>query len=539
MARLALALAGLAMLLGVIGWVGVSGMAALTRETEAARAAFLRLEHARAVETAFTRYLLREIARRLDGDPDQAESPEAGAVRGALLSLRRAAEADFNARQAAGAADRAALLRAVALRQTFEAIETEALLDRAGAGRGAGDGGAGAGAGAGDAAQGGDAAAGGAASALRFLRQIASDRDRAFRALAAEATEAERAAAGAALARVEAERGRLVRRMGGLGLALLLAAGAFALLLHRGLMRPIGALAAAADALGGDRAARAPAGLPGEFAALAARFDAMAGRIATEQARLEAEVAARTADLAAAASGLAAVDDKRRRFFAQVSHELRTPVTALLGEAQIALRAPEGDAAAARAALGRIAASGGFLRRRLDDLMRLARSEDGALALAKAPVSLDEAVAAAVETARAYAAAGGVALTLARGAAPAAVVGDAEALRQAALALIDNAVKFSPPGGTVEVALLEGPEGPGFAVADRGPGFEGADPDALFDRWAQAAAGRRAGGAGLGLPIVRWIAEQHGGGASAAERPGGGAVVTLRLPPAPDAAAAA
>jgi signal transduction histidine kinase len=505
-ARLAMALAGLVLLLAAVGWVGLSGLAALQRETDAARAAFLRLEHARAVETAFTRYLLREIDRRLIGDPDAAESPEAAEVRGALLTWRRAVEADFAAAAAPGPAERAALLRAVVLRQTFEAIETEARLDRS------------------------QPRAPSEATARFFVERIASDRDRAFRAVAAETMTAERAAAGAALARVEAERARLMRRMAALGGLLFAAAAAFTALFYRGLLRPIRALAAAADALGEDRAARAPTRLAGEFAALAARFNAMAGRIATEQGRLEAEVAARTADLAAANAGLAAVDASRRRFFAQVSHELRTPVTALLGEAQIALRAPPGDAAAAREALSRIAASGGFLRRRLDDLMRLARSEDGTLALSRAPADLDAAVSAAVETARAYAAAAGVTLSFTPAPAPAVVLGDAEALRQAALALIDNAVKFSPPGGDVCVSVFGDAQGAGFAVADRGPGFEGADPDALFDRWAQAAAGRRAGGAGLGLSIVRWIAEQHGGRASAAEREGGGAVVAVRLP---------
>jgi signal transduction histidine kinase len=505
-ARLAMALAGLAALTGASAWVVVDGLGALSRGTDAARAAFLRLEHARAVETAFTRYLLREIDRRLRAEADAGESPEAGAVRGALLTWRRAVEAEFGA--AAGAApQRAALLRAVAMRQTFDAIETEARLDRAGA-----------------------IQRGPAEAARLFVEQIASERDRAFRALAAETMSAERAAAGAALARVEAERRRLVLRGGALGAALLAGALAFAAMLRRDLLRPIRALADAADALGADRSARAPTRLPGEFAALAHRFNAMAGRIETERARLEAEVAARTADLAAAAAGLAAVDASRRRFFAQVGHELRTPVTALLGEAQVALRAPPGDAAAAREALGRIAASGGFLRRRLDDLMRLARSEDGALALNRAPADLNAPVAAAVETARAYAEAAGVTLRFAPSAGPAPVLGDAEALRQAALALIDNAVKFSPPGGEVAVAVAAGAAEAGFDVADRGPGFDGADPDALFERWAQADAGRRAGGAGLGLPIVRWIAEQHGGRAAAADRDGGGAVVSLRLP---------
>ncbi|MFN3614614.1 MAG: ATP-binding protein, partial [Rubrimonas sp.] len=69
----------------------------------------------------------------------------------------------------------------------------------------------------------------------------------------------------------------------------------------------------------------------------------------------------------------------------------------------------------------------------------------------------------------------------------------------------------------------------GFSVADRGPGFQEVAAEALFDRYAQAQEGRRAGGAGLGLSIVRWIAEQHGGAVTASNRDGGGAIVVLTL----------
>ena len=102
-------------------------------------------------------------------------------------------------------------------------------------------------------------------------------------------------------------------------------------------------------------------------------------------------------------------------------------------------------------------------------------------------------------------------------------------MRQAALALIDNAIKFSPPGGTVTVSAEITGDRAAFSVADQGPGFGGAT-DALFDRYAQESAGRAAGGSGLGLAIAKWIAEQHGGSISAADRPEGGAVVTLEIP---------
>lgn len=501
-ARLIAALSVLVLLLLGLGVVAFWGMQGATREMRQVEQSFARVESVRAIEGAFSRYLLREIGRRLEGGGQPAESHEAGELRGALRVYQRAiGEGIAQGGPQEFEAERATLVRASALAGLFEAIETEAMLDRV---------------------RGPVFDAG--ASARDFMALIASDRELSFHALVAEALESERARGAQALARLEALRRNLVLSGGALALAIVLAAVGFGLVFYRGLMRPIRGLAAAAEAFGaGERLARAPEGLPGEFALLARRFDAMAERIDTEQGRLEAEVAARTAALETANAELTRIDAARRRFFANVSHELRTPVTVLLGEAQVALRAKSDEA---HAALARIAASGGFLRRRLDDLMKLARSEDGQLSIAIARTDLNLAVGAAVETARAYASASEIAIAFAPAPVPAMLDGDAEALRQAALALIDNAVKFSPPGATVTVRVTPG----GFSVADTGPGFGQDDAEAMFDRYAQADAGQRAGGAGLGLAIVRWIVEQHGGKVSARNGPDGGAIVEARIP---------
>jgi two-component system OmpR family sensor kinase len=296
-----------------------------------------------------------------------------------LLTLRRAAERAV----AEGGVEvaRGELIGAVALAELFERIETEAMLDRARV----------------------DAASGGR-SARAFLDLIAAERDQTFRELIARAVERERRRAAEAFARLDAVGRRFALWGGALGVAALVAAAAFARGFHRRLVRPIDGLARAAAAFGaGARDARAPAALPREFAPLGARFDAMAERLAGEQARLETEVAERTADLAEANAALRDVDARRRRMFAALSHEIRTPVTALLGEAQIALRQPESEGGAAREALERIAASGGYLRRRLDDLLSLARSEDGALTLEMAHCDLAAAARRAVEATRGYA----------------------------------------------------------------------------------------------------------------------------------------
>jgi signal transduction histidine kinase len=300
-----------------------------------------------------------------------------------------------------------------------------------------------------------------------------------------------------------------------------IAATAFGVAFYRGLMRPIGVLAAAAEGVGAAEAAPIRERLPGEFERLADRFNAMSERIAGEQRRLRDEVTARTAEIEAANRRLTAIDASRRRFFANLSHELRTPVTVLLGEAQVALRSGTGE----REALERIAASGGMLKRRINDLMRLARSEEGELTLELRPCDLAEAVRDAVEAARGYAASNEIERVYEEPA-PCRVAGDPEALRQAALALIDNSIKLSDPRSSVHVRV----DSRGFEVADRGPGFEGADPASLFERYVQEKPGRRAGGSGLGLAVVKWIAEQHGARMHVEERREGGAVFRMEFP---------
>jgi two-component system OmpR family sensor kinase len=495
--RLLAAFAALLALFGAMALIAFSSARQTAAEIARVERSLNQLELARAVEAAFNRYLLREIGRRLEDDGDTSESREAALLRGVLLSYRRAIDVGLTeAGQSELQAARGHMLRARSLMQLFDVIETESMLDRRARGSGA------------DAAR-------------DFLTRIAGERDGVFRSLLVQTLEEERAAAEAAYDRLDELRAGMALRGGLLALGFLLAAAAAGVIFYRSLIAPIRALSVVAEAFGGGaRTARAPADLPGEFSVLSHTFNAMAERIGGEQQRLETEVAARTA-------ALRQVDETRRQFFANVSHELRTPVTVLLGEARVALRGA--DPQAHREALERIAASGGYLKRRLDDLLSLARSEDGALTLRMGSADLNAVVAAAVETVRAYAAANEIALEFQSVADDAAVGGDSEALRQAALALLDNAVKFSPPGGVVRAEVFAGPGRVGFSVADRGPGFQGVDADALFDRYAQAKEGRRAGGAGLGLSIVRWIAEQHGGAVTADNRDGGGAVVTLTL----------
>ena len=495
----------LILLLAMAAGLAVWGMRQSLLDLRRAEQSFVQLETTRTIEAAFNRYLLGELARRLGGTGDAQESAEAAELRGTLLIYRRqiGAEIAASATEAERAAERSEMVRAAALSDLFETIEAQAMFDRI---RGETF----------DTME----------SVRIFRERIAGGRDQAFHAVIFEVLQDERAEAEAAFDGLAVTRFRLT--VAGLALAglMIVTLIVFVWLLRRGLMRPIRGLAAAAGAFGGGAMeTRAPAGLPGEFADLAGRFNQMADRIASEQSRLQDQVEARTAELADANAELTRIDQTRRRFFANISHELRTPVTVLLGEAQLARAADEPEL---RAALDRIVASGGFLRRRLDDLMRLARSEDGQLTLKMAETDLAEIARSAVSIATGYAAANEVSLA-ASAMDPAPLTGDAEALRQAVLALIDNAVKFTPPGGEISVRVDASATAVILLVSDTGPGVEG-DPEHLFDRYAQESAGRAAGGTGLGLAITKWIADQHRGRISASNRAEGGAEFRLELP---------
>jgi two-component system sensor histidine kinase MprB len=106
------------------------------------------------------------------------------------------------------------------------------------------------------------------------------------------------------------------------------------------------------------------------------------------------------------------------------------------------------------------------------------------------------------------------------------VFGDGRALERAVLNLLDNAGKWSPPGGTVTVRLSDGV----ISVADEGPGIAEADLPFVFDRFYRAEESRTMPGSGLGLAIVRQAAERHGGTVTADRAPQGGALMRLRLP---------
>lgn len=306
--------------------------------------------------------------------------------------------------------------------------------------------------------------------------------------------------------------------------ALLALPAVSAILLWRNLVMPLRGIVRATDEVAnGCGPTRLKVEGLKETRKLIEHFNQMAGAV-------ESRVAQRTALLQQANAKLSETDRRRRLFLSKVSHELRTPVTVMRGEAEVALRFAEGEQPL-REALQHVLDSNLFLQRRLDDLLTLARAEDGALPLQHAACDLAGVARQAGQATAAFAAASGVRVEVDDLDAAMPVVGDGEKLCQALVALIDNGVKFSPPGGTVRLRGTHSAGGYGIAISDEGPGVHPQDLERIFDPYVQGDAGRALGGTGLGLSLARWIAQAHDGTITAANgKQGEGLCVSLILP---------
>ena len=278
-------------------------------------------------------------------------------------------------------------------------------------------------------------------------------------------------------------------------------------------LRPVEAMRAEAEAITRTPDRRLPVPpVDDEIGRLGATLNAMLARL--EHAReAEQEAAA-----------------KERRFVADASHELRTPLTILKSEIDVAL-AVERPAAELRAALDSVGEETDRLIRLAEDLLVLARADEGGLPIAPEPVQLRELIDGIVARAEPNASAstgsargGEIAVDVPLGLS---VPADPRRLRQAVTNLLDNALLHG--GGRVEVSAVDAGGEVRIAVRDHGPGFADGFAERAFERFARPAAGRSGGGAGLGLAIVDAIARAHGGSATAtAAKPG--ARVTIVLP---------
>ena len=289
------------------------------------------------------------------------------------------------------------------------------------------------------------------------------------------------------------ERLRLVLILVSLGGIAVAAAGAR--LVANAMLAPVRRLTGAAERIArtGEPSERVPEGGPAELERLGRSFNTM---------------------LAALEESL----ETQRRFVADASHELRTPLTSLQTNIDVLRGDVELDPEQRQRLLDDLHRESQEMRALIAGLLELAR---GRAQLEKRPFQLDEVVEDAVERARTRF----PAVSWQERLEPTVVEGYRDRMERAVWNLLENAGKWSGDGSSVEIALADGE----LQVRDHGPGFAEDDRPLVFDRFYRSAAARAMPGAGLGLAIVREVAEAHGGTVAAENATGGGAVVRLSL----------
>ncbi len=254
---------------------------------------------------------------------------------------------------------------------------------------------------------------------------------------------------------------------------------------------------------------------------------------AIEKLRAEAERERLLTSVQEARDAAEKANQLKDEFLATLSHELRNPLNVILGYSELLLRMREVEESP------RLVQMGEALRRNaqsqsqlINDLLDLSRLQRGKISLNHETVTLPAIIDNAVETVRADAAAKGIEIRLHAGDELLPVEGDRLRLQQIAWNLLNNAVKFTPAGGSIEIALRSENEQAVFVVTDTGQGIEASFLPHVFEMFRQADGSnrRRHGGLGIGLALVHQLVQLHGGTITAAsDGPNKGARFTVRL----------
>jgi signal transduction histidine kinase len=219
----------------------------------------------------------------------------------------------------------------------------------------------------------------------------------------------------------------------------------------------------------------------------------------------------------------------QRQFMADASHELRTPVSVIQSAADVALSRDDRSAADYRETMEIMQTEARRLSRLVDDMLVLARADAGGYPLRRENLYLNDLLTECQRSVDVLARERGVAIRMAaNGDVP--FSGDENLLRRMLLNLLQNAVAHTRGGGTVTVDLAPNGRYAYIRVRDEGGGIPESDRSRIFDRFVQLDAARHGAGAGLGLPIARWIAEAHGGSLDLEESGKAGSTFRVALP---------
>jgi two-component system, OmpR family, sensor histidine kinase MprB len=266
------------------------------------------------------------------------------------------------------------------------------------------------------------------------------------------------------------------------------------------------------------RTALAPAGEVSDAAEEVARTHDLTHRI---EVRGDDEFGRLATSFNEMLSALEVSEAAQRRLVADASHELRTPLATLRTNIETLGRSENLDPEERRRLVGDITDELEEMTELVADVVELARAP-GQDAVERQDVALDELTRDAIERAERRARD----MTFEEDLRPTLVHADAQRLGRAISNMLDNAGKWSPPGGRIEVSVADGR----VTVRDHGPGFPKGDLDKVFDRFWRADDARGKPGSGLGLAIVQRVADEHDGTATASNAEDGGAVVSLELP---------
>ncbi|NJP69453.1 HAMP domain-containing sensor histidine kinase [Streptomyces sp. C1-2] len=296
------------------------------------------------------------------------------------------------------------------------------------------------------------------------------------------------------------------------------------------LVSGIGVLGAGAAGLAVARAGLRPVDRLTEAVEHVARTEDLAVRIPVE-AQADDEIARLSRSFNSMTGSLASSRDLQQQLIADAGHELRTPLTSLRTNIELLSRSEETGrplpAADRKALLASVKAQMTELAALIGDLQELSRPDTGQHSDRTRILAWQDIVEAALRRARLR----GPELTITADVEPWYVRAEPSSLERAVVNILDNAVKFSPGGGTIEVRLADGV----LTVRDHGPGIDAEELPYVFDRFWRSPGARSLPGSGLGLSIVARAVRQAGGEVSLAPAgdAGGGTVATIRLPGAP------